>query len=210
MNTLYASLLDDLLPSLPGAATDIVLHELKRMAQDFFTRTRAWKVVIDSVSLSAGESDAEVGTEDRSTEIVRIEAAWLGNSPLDVLPISELDSLPGNWNASTGTPTTITQLSPNTIRAYPTPTEDVELYLRISVRPTIRSAGISSAVFEQFRSAITYGALGKLMLMPGKPWTNPTLGQGYLAQYEQSVAAETYRAALSFSRGHIRARPVLF
>ena len=60
----WSSWFDDVLPALPGCDTGIVTHELRRTAQDFFTRTLAWSVLLDDVQVSAGETEIEIMADD--------------------------------------------------------------------------------------------------------------------------------------------------
>lgn len=207
MAALFSRLLNDLMPGLPGISANIVLHEVRRAAQDFLTQTRAWQETLDTFIAPAGESQIELIPDSNGAEIVRIESAWSGSKQLLSVPLKRLDNFIADWNSQSGDPEWVTQLTPTVIRLFPTPNQDVTLRFRVSLRPSDTATALPSELMAQYTPALIAGAKGRLLMMGKKPWSNPPLGALFVAQFEKLVADTHYQSALSFGQGRVRARP---
>jgi hypothetical protein len=204
----WSSWFNDLMPSLPGCGTDIATHELRRAAQEFFGRSRAWRVVLDAISVGINEAEIEILPDETQQFIVRVESsAWEGQ-PLAVKTVEEIESkYGGDWMDQTGTPDTITQMQHGTVRLMPSPVVAGVLRCRVTVKPSDSASGIPDAQAYQYRDAIADGAKARLMLMPKKPWTNPELGGVASGMFEAAITSAASASARAFGRGRIEAKP---
>ena len=206
----WATWLPDLLPQVPGCPRAIAVHELLRAAQAFFAGSRAWQVDQSPVAVTAGQTSVTIPVADNTTELVRIEKAWLDGSRLDVKVAPTLDNLyADDWETHTGTPTDLVQVMPGTAIFYPTPiaTAVTGLKVRVSVRPSEISTGLPDDLTIKFRDSIHIGAKARLMLYPGKTWTNAELGAAYGQAFSTAVARANLAATMSFGRGRVGSRP---
>lgn len=204
----FAGWLNDLMPSLPGAEPVLVIHELRRVAQDFCTRTRAWQETLDPITVDAGDATVQMIADTSSAEVVRIESVWIGGSLVRAQPASELDATLPNWPQLTGPPEMVTQVSPAVAVLCPIPNVATSIVFRVSLRPNDTATGLPDDLAAEYRNALVAGTVARMMLLPKKPWSNPQLGMANNAAYELAVAGANYQAALSFGTGRLSSRPV--
>jgi hypothetical protein len=205
---LWASWLPDLLPQLPGCPIPIVEHELRRAAQMFFDKTRAWNVTLAALPVIAAQDTVTVAPTSVEQELVRIGQAWYDDAPLSGLTGDEMSEQFGdNWQDHTGVPKAFVEETPGVLRLYPVPVDaaTVGLVARIAVKPSEASTGIPDELAVKHRTALTDGALGKLMLYVDKPWSNADFGVKHSADFMTAINSATVQAA--FGRGRIASRP---
>lgn len=200
--------LNDLMPSLPGAETALVIHKIRRVSQDFFTRTRAWQETLDPISVDAGEATVPMIADSSGAEVVRIESVWINGKMISPESVTELDAMQPNWPQVTGAPSAVTQLSPTTALLFPIPDAATNIQFRVSLRPNDAATVLPDDLAAEYRSAIIDGVKAKMMLIPKKPWSNPQIGMAHNAAYEVAVSGANYQAAISFGTGRLRSRPV--
>lgn len=201
---LWSAWFPDLLPHLPGCPNAVVQHELKRAAQEFFEKTRAWRVLLAPVAVAAGTDELDLVPTDTEQSLVRVEEAWYDNRKIDPLTADEASAEFGDdWMSHTGAPSAYVQEFPGTLRLYPIPDTDAltGLKFRVSVKPSESCTGLPDALADKFRDALADGAKGRLMLYPGKDWTNLDLGAAMKGQFESAKSAGNLQANRSFGRG---------
>lgn len=205
----WASWFPDLLPHVPGCPQVLAEHELRRAAQVLMRRTRAWQVDVPAVAVGAGQDVVTVAPPSADHELVRVEAAWYDGRPLEPTTAEALDALyADDWRAHTGTPSKYIQMVPGEIRLYPVPVADAVtgLSVRLSVAPSETAAGLPDDIALRFRDDVQVGAKARLMLYPGRPWTNPELAAVYGQAFDSLVGTATATAARSYSRARIPSR----
>lgn len=195
----------DLAVHVPGCPQMVMEHELRRAAQAFFTSTYAWKAD-QAVKPIAPLLESVVVAPDLTTQdLVRVEAAWFDGRKMAPTTAEGLDAqhMQG-WHAITGAPDRYLELEPGLLRLFPLPQAAAAsgLKLRLSVTPSEASTGLPDDIALRYRDQMHVGAKARLMLMPGKPWTNLDLAGVYGATFASMVATATARAAM----GHVNAR----
>ncbi|MBI5257014.1 MAG: hypothetical protein HY855_10985 [Burkholderiales bacterium] len=180
-------------------------QRLRRAAQVFFEKSRAWTVRTAPMAVAAEQEEITVTLPDAQTELVRIEAAWLDGRRLTPATPRDLDDSCDDWTELVGTPSHVVQLTPGVVRLFRIPTADATegLRLRASVRPSEVATGIPDDMAVKYRDALIKGATGLLMMMTKKPWTDLDLGQALLTSFEADAAAANSAANV---RGHSTAR----
>jgi hypothetical protein len=200
----------DLVPQLTGCPDPVIDYELRRVAQDFFERTRAWQVIQAPVAIAKAQALVNIVPADPGQELVRIERAWLDGRPINVTSADTLDArFPDDWSTREGTTTDLVPLSPGVMQLFPLPAAAAStgLKLRLSVRPSDTATGIQDDMAVAWREALACGCRGRLMLQADKPWTNTTMGPLDTSKYEAAVAKANLKAALAYAGGRIASRP---
>lgn len=198
----------DLLPHVPGCPNILAAHELRRAAQAFLDQTRAWQVTQAAATVTAGQTIETISVA--GADLVRVEKAWYDGKPMDIKTTEDMDaSYADDWQIHTGTPSCLLQLTPGVLQFYPIPTVDATtgLKLRVSLKPNETATGVPHDLAMKYRSEILAGAKARLMLYPGKPWTNGDLAVISGGAFDAGVGKANLAAARSFGRGRIAARP---
>ncbi|MBI5255524.1 MAG: hypothetical protein HY855_03420 [Burkholderiales bacterium] len=201
----WSTFLPDVLPSVQGCPVLVAEQRLRRASQLFFEKSRAWSVRTALMAVAADQSDVTVTLPDSQTELVRVEAAWLDGRKLTPATARELDDSCEDWTELVGTPSHVVQLTPGVVRLFRIPTAAATegLRLRASVRPSETATGIPDDLAVKYRDALIKGAIGLLLMIPKRPWTDMELGQGMLTSFEADAAAA---ASSANSRGHSTGR----
>lgn len=200
----WSAWLPDVLPHVAGCPRLVVLHEVRRAAEEFLRRSRAWQIESDLIPVPAGATSITLTFPDATAELVRIERAYLDGRPLTPFTPTQLNDQVGTaWVDETGVVDGIVQLTPWAVRPYRIPTDAAVTGLKVmaSVCTKEGAGGMPDDIARMYRDAVTFGARGRLMLIPGKPWSDAKLAAGYLLQAE-SIAEQAAGAAQV--RGHGR------
>lgn len=209
----WASWLPDVLPHVPGCPVVVVEHELRRSAQEFFRRSRAWRVNLPTIAVAALTPEISCEPPDAAHDLVRVESVVYDGRQLGPETAENLDIGFGEeWAAHVGIPTNYIQLTPGVLRLYQIPgvAAAVGLKIRASVTPSDVATGIPDDLAQKYRDAIQAGAKSRLMLMPGKSWTNLDLSAVYGRAFGDMADAANADAARAFGAAKISTRPVWF
>lgn len=148
----------DVLPMLVGTGVPdpTIVHQLRRAAQTFCTKTRAWKVVLDSTLTTDGTTVYDLELE-RNVELVRLESATLNGQPYAVWRAGD-DACGRFVSTQDGKTIEISQgVGPN-----------LPLVLTCSVKPGNAATGIDDAIFDSYAEVIALGAVARLTDNPAK------------------------------------------
>ncbi len=211
MTKKWSEWLPDMLMRAPGCPAIMAEHETRRAAQEFFEGSRAWRAVLDPVSIDANEPEMRVLADDGATEIVRVERVVLGGAKLDCLSLDEVGEWFGaDWLTQTGTPKAVTATTALSIRLVPYPVEALnsQLTTTVSLKPAETAAGIPDELYAKYREPIAAGAIARLLLLPDKPWTNMELSGVFAAKFSDAVTSARIGATRAFGRGRIVSHPV--
>lgn len=206
----WSYFLPDVLPHVVGCPSIIAEQELKRAAQQFFEKTRAWRLTTAPVRISANQSFVTVNAGD-GLELVRIEHGTYDGKRLNVISPDALDDEPGmgDWRARQGTPIKLVQSMPGVVELFPIPVAATATGLTffIAAKPSESSLGLPDHLATAYRDSIVVGAKAKLMLYKDAPWSNAGLAATFEATFNEDIGNANFEAAKGFSRGRMAARP---
>lgn len=200
----------DLLPLVPGVPNVQAAHELRRAAQVFFEQSKAWKVIEPARPVTAGTVSISAAPSDAQQELSEVLSVKYDGKSLNVETMESIEAAYGpDWGSHTGTPVAYFQLTPGEITFYPTPADDAitGVVLTLVVKPSDAATGLPDDMAVKYRDAMHVGAKARLMLIPGKPWSNPADGVGYGAAFDSMCGTANSQAAKSFGRARIASRP---
>lgn len=206
----WSSWFTDLLPQLPGCPDPLIEHELKRACQDFFARSRAWQVIQAPTAITANQTTLSITPTDTTQDLVRVEGCWLDGKSLKVFGVGDLDAaFSDDWQAHTGSISSIVQITPGSALLYPIPlaASVTGIKLRLSVKPSEIATGIPDDLFAKYRDELACGARARLMMQADKSWSRPDVAMVNAAKFEAAINTASISAARSFSTGRIASRP---
>lgn len=206
----WSYFLPDVLPHVVGCPSMVAEHELKRAAQQFFEKTRAWRLTTAPVRISINQSIVTVNAGD-GLDLVRIEHGTYDGKKLRVISPDALDDEPGmdDWRTQQGTPNKLVQSTPGVVELNPIPVAATVTGLTffVAVKPGESSLGLPDHLATAFRDSIVAGAKAKLMLYKDATWSNAGLAATFEAVFNEAIGNANFEAAKGFSRGRIAARP---
>jgi hypothetical protein len=90
-----------------------------------------------------------------------------------------------------------------TFTLLPTPDETKRngIVMRVALKPTRDATVVDDVLFDTFGEVIGHGAKYRLLLSPGKEYSNPQLAEAYKAMFDSGMS----RARARMGRNHTRA-----
>lgn len=174
----------------PDAPADFFETRFRRAARDFLSRTRVWR---DNV-LVIGAADtyqykAYTRSGQKPTEVLVLS---YNGKPLERSSRQRIAYL----GPSTGKPTRYASLDQN-ITVHPDPGEDVSEQLEAQVALTLPQdfTSLPDDLYGRFGDAMRSGALGRVLTMPGRPWSAFDVGRMHLSYYAEEVERWQGKAA---------------
>ena len=147
----WSDFFPDVLPAVElGTPEPTVVHQLRRAAQDFCHRTRAWRMTLEPITTVDGQSEYAIPLPERTT-LVRVEGAeLLGHGSLVL------------WRQGQGEGQYL--MTPDTRRLvlHRPVAADLALVLDVTLKPGDAAMGIDDAVFDQYSEVIALGAVARL------------------------------------------------
>ena len=169
--------ISDFLPDVyldaQGVPEAIALHALRNSLRDFCEYTKAWQADATDVDLLADTQEYPLAGPSDS-EFVAILTATYNDAPYDVRTLEEMDRILPTWRSDTGTGVAYLAYNKETLFVSPIPTADdsYPVIIRAAYKPTI-SATTCGDSLEEWREGISAGALARIKMISGKPWTDP-------------------------------------
>lgn len=203
---LWSAWIPDILPHVAGCPIPIVEHELRRAAQEFFERTRAWKVQLAAVPVTSGTQEVAITVADAAEQVpVWASEVWYDGLWIRLATTEDLFARDRNWPTRTGVPSEYTQLTPGSLRLYPIPSANAVTGLTClaAIKPADTATGIPDALRVKFRQAIASGAKSRLFAYPGKPWSSPEMAKMFRDDFDAEIDKATLAATRAFGRGRM-------
>lgn len=191
-------LLQPILVQAPGCPEPLAEFHYRRAAREFFTETRAYT---REVTLSVGATLNEYTLAlPEATEAFDGRYALYNGVRLKKAAADQ--SARAYAQDTTGTPR-LYRVSGDSLLVAPSPLEDVSAKLTLSavLRPTRTAAVLDDALLDDFVDVLEQGTLARLMLMPGKGWSDERAGRIYFQQFTDAKDTWRSRAADDGMRG---------
>jgi len=182
---------------LPGCTSFAAANELRNAAQEFFERTKVWRVDLDPVTTNASEDTYEFDI-DECQLLVKVMSAKLDDQDLVLLQ-------PGDEITMSGT-ASILVLDQTQFVLMTQPGARQKVYVKAIMKPSHTATGIDDRIFDQYAEAIGHGAKARLMNKPGKTYSSPALAAQEREMFESAIAKTLMQAAKGYSSAPLRTR----
>jgi len=194
MATSWSTFFPYIQPHVPGCPEMTIELHLQEAAVDFCERSSAWRVDFDDGFTVRGISDYEVGVPNRTLleNVLHLS--------VDGRPLRKAADTHTFTNAS-GEPDAFSIYQDTMVRFYPTPDGKYAFKATGVLKPSLGATGVEDFLYNTHGRAIAFGALGKLLNIPGKEWTNPELAAYYNAR--AAKAADNAKGR-DMARGEMR------
>lgn len=200
--TPFTQWLPEVLPQVPECPELLAINAIRNACIEFCLQTNWWQddygttAITTAILPYAFVTAAGVG-------VAQILVAKLKGTPLADTNINELDSKIVGWRAATGDPRALFQPLPGVADFYPRPagTDSYDIFMRVAYTPLRAATTVDSTVYEAWMEEIAAGAIGRLMAIPAKAWSNPDGSKHYYAIFYSGKVQAATEASRSYGRG---------
>lgn len=200
------SFLSDIRPYAPGVPDQVAYKHLRAAAIEFCERTRLWKWEDD---YDMPETDCEQIMTPSSSVLHDIEKVEFDQKELRPVSTTDLDRLSKGWRTMNpvGMPDFVTQIDQNTLRVVPA--QAGHIYLCLRLKPSQDAMELPDFMTE-YRECIAWGALGRILMVPGQSYTSIDMGQFYLQRFDSKVNGLTNKGSKGQQNAPKRSRARFF
>lgn len=203
----YEKFFPNILPEVPGAAETIVENAVRNAVIEFCEKGLILQRDHDPITLVEGVVDYDL-EPPTGYLCVKVMKAWLENNPLDPLApdfvreAAVYNRLFTSYQKANSTPRAYLQKDERTISVWSPPEKRYPngLTLRVALKPTRSSSEVEDVIFEDYAEVIASGALSRLMMSAGKPYTNVEMAAVHKGLFQQGINMARQRA----THGHVR------
>jgi len=189
----YSSLVKEVLPYVPLCPDSLVEQNLRSATIEFCERSKAYILDMDAFNTISGvyEYDFEIPT---GTEVHQVLYMTYDGRDMDPISPRSLELNYPDWRDRTGNPHVYLQKTPTTFWVVPVPSGSDQIIASVALKPTRTSNNIDTTISNQYRDAIIYGTLYRLLRMPNREWTDVGAAQEYLFQFSREIEQAELRA----------------
>lgn len=195
---------------VPGCPEVLIKQSIVQTAIEFCTETMAWQEIQDPITIidNVNEYDIDVPAGAR---IVTVKDIWASNRKLRPVTMEQLFERIPNWQDARGSEPTYYNASADwkTIRIYPIPTESrgAKLTMRAAYAPILTATTLPDEIVTKHLDGLTGGAKSRLMLMPGRSWTNAQMAGVYRIQFNDQMLKAKIDILHDRVQGSVSVRP---
>lgn len=214
--TAHTAFLDYVLPQVPGCTPEMALLEIKNTIIDFCEKSLILQQDADPITAINGIMDYDL-EPPKDYLVVKIMKAWYKGQVLDAYSPDQVET-PSVYNQNSGylvnrgDPRFYLQKDARSFSVYPIPSETARLALtmRVAVKPTRASTQIEDVIFEEYAEIIGHGAVSRLALSPGKPYSGRQFAADKQSLYIAGLNVARDRAQKGYVRSskHVKMRRI--
>ena len=195
-------------PEVQGCPDFLIERSVRDSAIDFCSRTDVYMIEPESLIIIAGVNEYAV-TLPTGTELNHIIDIYNDKKPLKPVSYTELEMRLGD-ETERGTPHYYSQRDNTDIYLAPIPDSAETFKVVYSLKPTATSTSIPDTIGRENREAITHGALYRLQMMSGQPFSNVGAAQMNNQLFEKSIGRAARQVKYGFAGGTLTCKPRLF
>jgi len=195
-------------PEAGGAPDFLIERAVRDAAIDFCQRTDVFVPEPEFIGIIKGVNEYAV-TIPTGTELNHIIDIYDNKIALRPISYNELLRRLGD-ETEQGQPKYYAQRDNTEFFVAPIPSSNDSFRVVYSVKPTATSTSIPDTIGKEYRETIVHGALFRLQMMSGQPFSDPGAAQANRALYEREVGRTVRQVKYGFSGGTLTCKPRAF
>lgn len=196
-------------PWAPGVSDQAAFKAIRHAAIEFCDRTRLWKYE-DDYDVTLAECDSGIFTPSGS--VVRdIEIVLFNGKELIPSATRDLDRTEKGWRTGdlgSGLPRFYTQIDQSTLRIVPAMAG--HLYICLRLKPSQDATDLPDFLANEYRECIGWGALGRILTVPGQSYSSPDLGTYYAQKFADKLDTLSTKGITGQQNARKRSRASFF
>lgn len=201
------SFLPEILPDVPGCPSDMAIRALRNTVIEFCEKSFIHQETLDPFTAIENVTDYDLDPP-KGYRIQKIMKMWYLGREMEALAPDDI-GLPdpyrtniNGYNASKGPPAGYTQKDVDSFTILPIPDQKYAnaITMRVALVPLRSMTEVEDFLFELWSETIGFGTKARLMLNPGKPYSNAESATYNQARFISGLNDARQRAA----RGNVR------
>lgn len=193
--TPFASLYDDYLNDVPNCSFALAGRAVRRAAQEFCERTRAWRVALTAQSTTKGVTDYLFNV-DAGQMIVRTLKATIDGH--EVVLLRPDRALPGARG--------IVVHNEREYSIYPAPAAGQQVVFFCAVAPSNTATGIDDNVYAKYARAIAMAAKAELFGMHKQPFSDRDAAFDERSKFEVEITRVVSAVGANYNSAPLRTK----
>jgi len=191
-------------PEVQGCPDFVLERAVRDSAIEFCRRTDIYTPEPEFITIISGLNEYAVSLPT-GTELNHILDVFNDKVALEPVSYNQLLLKLGDEN-TTGTPKYYAQRDNADFYIAPIPADADSFRVLYSVKPTSSSTSIPDTIGKENRELISHGALYRLQMMSGQPWSNPSAAGSNKQLFEREVGRAIRQVKYGFSGGSLTAK----
>lgn len=203
----------DVVTEVPGCPAEMVDLALRNTIIEFCEKSTIHQATLDPLTLLEGIGEYDLDAPD-GYRVHRVMQAWFKGQPLTPVggdmvahPESYADFI-GGYTAPKAPPREYTQRDASTLTFLPIPDQRYvnAVTIRVALVPLRNFTQVEDFLYEEWCEPIAAGAKARLMLNPGKPYTNVEAASVNQARYIAGRNDALQKARRGLVRSELRVK----
>jgi hypothetical protein len=176
--------LPKIMPSATGVSEPTALDAIRDTVAEFCRRTRLWRF---DETFDVSTADSQAIAAPYGALLLDIERIDFNGIKLDPISTQWLDSYVPNWRSAdpSGNAKWYTQIDRGTITLVPACAGTVRTWVTLELSQDAEQ--VPDFIADQHRETIASGALARILMLPGKPYSNPNLAQARKVAFDADI-----------------------
>ena len=197
---------------VPLCPDPVIEQEVLFTCQDFCQRTLLWdENKLDPINIVATTHTYALSSTDG--DICAVDLVRVDSVPITPVSVNELNKRGVTWRDLTSSrPAEYIVGMKDEIRLVYIPTENITAGLEVWVclKPLKTATSVEDFLYRDYRDVIKDGASGRLLEIPGQPWSDIELANYFITKYEDARDSAMSKKFTGRTRMQITATPVYF
>lgn len=203
----FNSIVNRLMPSVPGCPTPIVEQYVRDAAIEACERTLAWRYEQPRIRLTQGVHDYEYEAPD-DAEVHAVLTATCNNQKMQAVGLDQLHDIYPQWPynpTELSTPRYVTQLDPDHFAVAPMPdATHYDVRMIVALKPLRTATGMDQTALDDIENVVMHGALQHLLVLPDRTWSDRELATYHAKQFAFKLAERRARSNIGANRSSMR------
>lgn len=205
----FIALLKAVQADVPGCPGPYVYSAIAKTARDLCDKAGIWKYQSQTANMADGTSEITL-TIPATADLVSVEYILFDSAELIQTSERELSSWDEDWRTAEGDPTHFyTKMPSDKVRLYPIPNRTVSsaFQYELTLKPKLTATSLDDWMCEQFGETIQAGAVYELLVMPGRPWSNPELAAHNRQRYRAGLYEARHKKLTDYASQNLNILP---
>lgn len=192
-------------PEVQGCPDYLIERAARDSVIDFCKKTDVYTAEPEVIAYGKNVNELDV-TIPAGTELNRILEVFKDKTALTPVSFNELQQRLGD-ETERGVPSYYSQRDNTAFFVAPLPANTGKLKVLYSLKPTQTAKSIPDTIGKEYIEIVTHGALYRLQMMSGQPWSNPSAAGTNKQLFDKEVGRTVRQVKYGFTGGSLTCKP---